>query len=79
MASKSRRNQFVVFLSDEEKARLRELAAAAGTPASIVVRGLLAAEWKRQSELGIPRDTRASVRAPKRARSRRRTGAHAER
>ncbi len=48
MASINRTHQFVVFLNDEEKAKLYGLANDDGTPASIVVRSLLKAEWQKR-------------------------------
>lgn len=48
MASINRTHQFVVFLNDDEHAKLYAMATDDGTPASIVVRSMLKAEWQKR-------------------------------
>ena len=48
MASVNRTHQFVVFLNDDEKAKLYALAAEEGTPASFIVRSMLKDEWTKR-------------------------------
>ena len=48
MASITRTHQFVVFLNDDEKAKLYTLAEEDGTPASATVRAMLRAEWSKR-------------------------------
>ena len=62
MASINRTHQFVVFLNDDEKAKLYTLAEEDGTPASATVRAMLRAEWTKRHGEKKPKAGKAAKR-----------------